>query len=197
LENFRSEPLPEEQPTKKSSRSGCIGFAVDTIETVLLALILFLGINAVSDRVRVENISMQPTLYSGEFVLVNKLAYKLGSPHIGDIIVFPYPKDPQEKYIKRVIGLPGDVVRVSNENVYVNDQALEEPYIAQAPAYTGTWTVPSGQLFVLGDNRNESSDSHVWGFVSIDQVVGKALVIYWPLNKLQILDYTEVVKASP
>jgi signal peptidase I len=197
LENYRTEPIPEEQPVKKTSRSGCVGFAVDTLETVLLALILFLGINAVSDRVRVENISMQPSLYSGEFVLVNKLAYKLGSPHIGDIIVFPYPKDPVEKYIKRVIGVPGDTIRIANNTVYVNNQALEEPYIAQEPAYTGTWTVPAGQLFVLGDNRNQSSDSHVWGFVSIDQVVGKALVIYWPLNKMQILDYTEVVKAAP
>ena len=197
MENYRTEPILEEPPVKKSSRSSCVGFAVDTLETVLLALILFLGINAVSDRVRVENISMQPSLYSGEFVLVNKLAYKLGSPHIGDIIIFPYPKDPAEKYIKRVIGVPGDTIQISNNTVYVNGQALEEPYIAQEPAYTGSWTVPAGQLFVLGDNRNQSSDSHVWGFVSIDQVIGKALVIYWPLNKLQILDYTEVVKASP
>ena len=114
MENFRTEPVPEEQPVKKSTRSGCVGFAVDTFETVLLALILFLGINAVSDRVMVLNISMQPSLYAGEFVLVNKLAYKLGSPHIGDIIVFPYPNDPVEKYIKRVIGLPGDTVQIAN-----------------------------------------------------------------------------------
>ncbi len=197
MENYRSEPVLDEQPVKKSARSGCMGFAVDTLETVLLALILFLGINAVSDRVRVENISMQPTLYSGEFVLVNKLAYKLGSPHIGDIIVFPYPKDPAEKYIKRVIGVPGDIIRIANGTVYVNNQALDEPYIAQEPNYNGEWTVPPGQLFVLGDNRNQSSDSHVWGFVDISQVVGKALVIYWPLDKLQILGYNEVVKASP
>ena len=196
MENYRTETVPEERPVKKAGRSGCLGFAVDTVETVLLALILFLGINAVSDRVRVENISMQPTLYSGEFVLVNKLAYKLGSPHIGDIIVFPYPKDPQEKYIKRVIGLPGDVVRIANGTVYVNNQALVEPYIAARPNYSGTWDVPQGQLFVLGDNRNESSDSHVWGFVSIDQVVGKALVIYWPFDKFQILEHTQTVNAA-
>lgn len=197
MENFRTEPVPEEEPQKKSSRSGCVGFAVDTVETVLLALILFLGINAVSDRVRVENISMQPTLYSGEFVLVNKLAYKLGSPHIGDIIVFPYPKDPQEKYIKRVIGLPGDVVKVANGTVYVNNQPLDEPYIAAPPAYDGVWQVPQGDLFVLGDNRNQSSDSHVWGYVPIDTVIGRALVIYWPFDKFRILDQPEIVKASP
>lgn len=197
MENFRTEPIPEEEPKKKPSRSGCVGFAVDTVETVLLALILFLGINAVSDRVRVENISMQPTLYSGEFVLVNKLAYKLGSPHIGDIIVFPYPKDPQEKYIKRVIGLPGDVVKVANGTVYVNNQPLDEPYIAAPPAYDGVWTVPQGDLFVLGDNRNQSSDSHVWGYVPVDTVIGRALVIYWPFDKFRILDQPEIVKASP
>jgi signal peptidase I len=197
LDDFRPEPIPREKHEKKAAQSGCVGFAIDTIETILIALALFFGINAVSDRVRVENVSMQPTLYSGEFVLVNKLAYKIGSPHIGDIIIFPYPNDPVEKYVKRVIGLPGDTVEVSDGVVYVNGQALTEPYIADQPVYSGTWLVPEGELFVLGDNRNNSTDSHVWGFVKIDQVIGKALVIYWPLDKLKILDHPQVVQASP
>ena len=197
METYHTESIPEEQPAKKPIRSGCLGFAIDAMETIFLALVLFLGINAVSDRVRVENISMQPTLFANEFVLVNKLAYKFGQPQVGDIIVFPYPRDPKEKYIKRVIGRPGDEVKVSNFKVYVNGQPLDEPYIAAPPAYTGTWNVPSGYLFVLGDNRNQSSDSHVWGFVAVDQVVGKALVIYWPVDKMQVLDHPNIVKAAP
>jgi signal peptidase I len=190
--------LSDTQPTrrKRSIRSGCVGFFIDTVETLLLALVLFLIINAVSDRVRVENISMQPSLYSGEFVLVNKLAYKLGQPNYGDIVVFPAPPNPKERYIKRVIGMPGDQVRVSNGNVYVNNVKLTEPYIAAQTAYDGEWDVPAGSLFVLGDNRNASSDSHVWGFVSIDKVIGRALVIYWPFQKFQILEHPNIVKAA-
>ena len=200
LDNFHSEQVPDLEPSrpeKRSIRSGCVGFVIDTVETILLALVLFVAINAVSDRVRVENISMQPTLYAGEFLLVNKMAYKLGAPNYGDIIVFPYPRNPEERYIKRVIGLPGDDVKIGNGEVRVNGQLFTEPYIAASPTYSGEWKVPAGSLFVLGDNRNQSSDSHVWGFVDINKVVGKALVIYWPLNVARLLDHPNIVKASP
>jgi signal peptidase I len=187
--------IPE--PVKKDRRSGCLGLTLDTIETVLLALVLFFGINAVSARVRVENISMKPTLNPGEFVLVNKIAYKIGKPSIGDIIVFHYPKDPTQDYIKRVIGRPGDTVLVENGKVIVNDTVLSEPYIAASPDYRGQWTVPADSLFVLGDNRNQSSDSHSWGFVPLNLVVGKALFIYWPLEEFQVIDHPNVANAAP
>ena len=200
MDNFHTEPVQESadlKPERKGWRSGsCVGFMVDTIETVLLALILFLVINAVSARVRVENISMQPTLYQGEFLLINKLAYKVGQPHHGDIIVFHYPRDPKEDYVKRLIGLPGDEVKVDQGKVFVNGTALDEPYIAAAPTYNGTWIVPAGNYFVLGDNRNQSSDSHVWGYVSTDLVVGKALVIYWPLENMAVLSHPDIVNAA-
>jgi len=198
LDNFISEPVLETKPARKGWRTGgCFGYLVDTVETVLLAVILFLAINAISARVRVENISMQPTLYQGEFVLVNKIAYKIGQPHHGDVIVFHYPRDPKQDYIKRLIGLPGDQIRIQNNQVFVNNYQLDEPYLAAEPAYTGTWLVPAGNFFVLGDNRNQSSDSHVWGYVPTDLVVGKALVVYWPLSNLQILDHPDIVKAAP
>jgi signal peptidase I len=195
LENFHSEEIPE--PIKKDKRSGCLGFTIDTIETVLLALVLFFGINAISARVRVENISMKPTLNPGEFVLVERIAYKIGQPRIGDIIVFHYPKDITQDYIKRVIGRPGDNVVIQGGKVTVNGTVLSEPYIAASPAYDGTWTVPSDSLFVLGDNRNQSSDSHSWGFVPLNLVVGKALFIYWPLQQFQVIDHPNVANAAP
>lgn len=197
MENFQAEPIQDTQPVKKSTKSGCMGLFIDTIETVLLALVLFLGINAVSARVRVENISMKPTLQPDEFVLINKIAYKIGKPSHGDVIVFHYPRDLTQDYIKRVIGLPGDTVTISAGKVMVNGTALDEPYVAASPTYTGTWQVPSDSLFVLGDNRNYSSDSHIWGYVPLNEVVGKALVIYWPLDSLQILDHPDIVKAAP
>ncbi len=194
MEEFRSEIIPE--PTRKNHRSGCVSFAIDTVETVVLALILFFGINAVSARVRVENISMKPTLNPGEFVLVNKIAYKVGKPQIGDIIVFHYPRNPAEDYVKRVIGLPGDVVTIGQGSVKVNGQTLQESYIAAEPMYDGTWTVPADSLFVLGDNRNQSSDSHSWGFVPLNLVVGKALFIYWPLEEFQLIQHPNVANAA-
>ena len=97
-----------------------------------------------------------------------------------DVIVFRYPRDPDQEFIKRIIGLPGDRIRINNGEVYVNDERIEEPYIAAAPRYQSEWRVPDRSLFVLGDNRNNSSDSHSWGPVPMDYVIGKALFVYWP-----------------
>jgi signal peptidase I len=155
-------------------------FLLDVFETLLLSVVLFVSINMVSARIRVDGDSMVPTLVSGEYVIVSRLSYRLGSPERGDIIVFHFPRNPQEEYIKRVIGLPGDTVEVKNGSVYVNGQKLDETYLTVQTNYLGMWSIPSGQLFVLGDNRNNSSDSHDWGTVPMNYVVGKALLVYWP-----------------
>lgn len=194
MESYHTEII-QEQP-RRERRSACLSFLIDTVETLLLALILFFGINALSDRVRVENISMLPTLEPGEFLLVNKVAYRVGQPQIGDIITFHYPKNPQENYIKRVIGLAGDEVKVENGNVYVNGTMLDEPYIAATTISQGTWIVPADSLFVMGDNRNESSDSRSWGPVPMDLVVGKAVVIYWPISNFEWLTHPHIVTAA-
>ena len=167
------------------------------LETVLLAVALFLVLNTITSRVRVYNISMEPTLNQGYLLVVNKLAYKIGEPKHGDIIVFHYEGNKDQDYIKRVIGLPGDTVKVSNGTVEVNGTQLLEPYLSAPPAYEGTWTVPEGSLFVLGDNRNSSSDSHDWGFVNQDWVVGKAILVYWPLDQIRLLSGPDLVNAAP
>ncbi len=177
--------------------SGALRFFLDIVETLLLAALLFLGINAISARVRVDGYSMQPTLHDGEFVLVNKLAYKLGQPHYGDVIVFQFPRNINQEYIKRIIGLPGDHIRIKGGQVIVNEEALNEPYIAAPPTYQSEWTVPEGSLFVLGDNRNNSSDSHNWGPVPTEYVVGKAIFVYWPLEQWGIIDHPAIVSAAP
>ncbi len=195
MEDFHSEIVPE-TPNSGGTIKKVGQFLLETLQTILLALVLYLLIDSVVARVRVENISMKPTLQPGEFVLVNKLAYRVGSLGHGDIIVFHYPQNPAEDYIKRVIGLPGDTVDVRNQMVYINGQALDEKYISAEPTYDGEWKVPPNAVFVLGDNRNQSSDSHSWGFVPLENIVGRALVIYWPLDNMKVLNEPFVVNAA-
>lgn len=167
---------------------------LDIIETLIITVVIFAAINFVSARVRVDGFSMLPTLQEGEFIFVSKLAYKFDEPQRGDIIVFHYPPDPKRQdLIKRVIGLPGDVIKVEAGDVFVNGMRLNEPYIAEKPIYYGEWVVPQDNLFVLGDNRNDSSDSHVWGLLPDEQIVGKSIFIYWPIDKWSMIDHYEIL----
>jgi signal peptidase I len=172
-------------------------FILDLLETVGLAVVLFLIINTLSARVRVDGFSMLPTLHDGEFVLVNKLAYYTGQPTRGDIIVFQSITEKNLDLIKRVIGLPGDRIVISGGKVSINGQTLNEAYIEAAPNYSGHWNVPNGYLFVLGDNRNDSSDSHAWGFLPTQNVIGQALLIYWPPNEWAMVNHVKVEVPAP
>lgn len=187
----------EDETPQTQSASGVWRFFLDLLETLILSALLFAGINAVSARIRVDGYSMEPTLHGGEFVFVNRLAYKFGEPKVGDVVVFHYPRDPEQEYIKRVIGLPGDTVRIERGQVYVNDQLLSEPYIAAMPTYHGAWAVPDGAVFVLGDNRNNSSDSHDWGAVDMQYVIGKALFVYWPFEEWGIISHHDMSGVTP
>lgn len=195
---------PEEAPAdaeiqgegQQKERSGSLRFLLDVVETIVLSLVLFLGINLVSARIRVDGESMVPSLNSGEFIIVNRLAYKLGNPSHGDVIVFRFPRDPNQEFIKRVIGLPGDEIRILGGTVSVNGQRMEEDYIAAPPGYQGEWRVPEGTVFVLGDNRNNSSDSHDWGPVPLGDIIGKAVFVYWPPNQWGLIDHPAVASAG-
>jgi signal peptidase I len=173
----------------------------EIIQTIVLALVFYFAIDAVFERVMVLNISMQPTLYEGNLILVNKLAYKMGKLETGDVVIFHNPNFLKEDYIKRLIGKPGDDVKVEDGVVSVNGIELSEPYIAAVPDYGGEWIVPADSVFVLGDNRNNSSDSHSWGYVPITDLVGKALVVYWPPRSVKVLAHPDygfpLEKTSP
>lgn len=132
---------------------------------------------------RVDGVSMQPTFHGGDYTLVNKLSYRWGGLKRGDVIVFQAPDNPKADYIKRVIALPGEMVEVRGGKVWVNGAPLEESYEATPPAYDFPPThVPPDCLFVLGDNRNRSYDSHLWDnpFLPMSRVHGKAGLILWP-----------------
>lgn len=190
MENLDQEPLVDDvKPAEE--KTNWKQLFLEVIETVVLAVILFFVINTVSARVRVDGFSMRPTLEDGEFVLVSRLSYTFGEFERGDIIVFHFPLNPEEELVKRIIGLPGDRVTVRDNKVYVNDLLLNETYIAQAPVYSGEWQVADGMLFVLGDNRNNSNDSKDWGLLPQENVVGRAVLIYWPPSMWGVLEHVQ------
>ena len=165
----------------------------EVLQMMVLAVALFFGVRVLLQNFRVEGPSMSPTLTSGDFLWVNKAVYfrwngeyVLGGPKRGDIAVLRSPDSNEDiDLIKRVIGLPGDHLRIQHGEVFINGQALEEPYIRFAATYNyplggGEVVVPPGQFFVLGDNRANSRDSHFGWFVPADNLVGRAWLDYWP-----------------
>ena len=190
------DPLSTENEEKMPEKHNLLGVLIDILETLLLSVVLFFLINAVSARIRIDGSSMEPNLHHGEFVIVSKINYRFGEPERGDVVVFDFPRNITQEYIKRVIGLPGDHILVEDGNVYVNDILLSEPYLIKEPHYEGEWDVPENTLFVLGDNRNNSSDSHTWGVVPMNNVIGEALVVYWPPSSWGLINGTNPVLAS-
>jgi len=195
LETIQSDTQPQPEPITEQP-TDWKRFVLDILETLILAVVLYFGINAISARVRVDGFSMRPTLQDGEYILVSKLAYKLGQPQRGDIVVFIFPVNPAEDLIKRVIGLPGDTINVQGGVLSINGVAMDEPYINAPPAYEGTWQVSPDELFVLGDNRNDSRDSHQWGLLPIKNVIGKAVVIYWPPKEWEVIKHVDQLNTA-
>ncbi|TFG72135.1 MAG: signal peptidase I [Anaerolineales bacterium] len=180
----------EDRDLSISRSFGMRSWLQDTLETVLLAVILFFVINALTGRYQVHGQSMIPSLQEGQYLIASKVAFWLHTPARGDIIVLDPPNnDGGIPYIKRVIGLPGDVVEVRDQRIWVNGIALNEPYINAQPNYNGNWIVAENMVFVLGDNRNDSSDSHTWGLLPQDQILGKAFFSYWPPEKWGIIPH--------
>ncbi len=206
-------PEPASAPPKKK-RNPVLQFMGELPGLILMAFILALLIKTfLVQAFFIPSGSMEPTLLPGDRVLVTKVPYYFHDPRRGDIIVFEDPdpkqqpdrgvvggffhwmfqglgvqKPENEDFIKRVIGLPGDVVSAKNGQVYVNDQPLDEPYLTVKTADFGPTTVPAGSLFVMGDNRGNSLDSRFGlGFIPIDKVIGKAEVIIWPPSRMGLL----------
>jgi signal peptidase I len=185
-------PPPETPSPLETPANAAKGGAVREIATtVATALVLALGLRTFIVEARwIPSPSMVPTLAIEDRLIVEKVGYKFGKPQRGDIVVFnPTARLEREKYkdafIKRVIGIPGDRVEVKNGKVFIDGKALKEGYIAEVPRYTwGPQTIPPGEYLVLGDNRNNSYDGHFWGFVPQDKIVGKAVLRFWPLNRL-------------
>ena len=202
---------------RKSSKEREGSWIGELGRTIALSIILSLGIRTFVAEARwIPTGSMLPTLQINDKLIIDKVTYRLQPPQRGDIVVFmppntakicsqvvpgeavnPWQVDPnksevpeiKDAYIKRLIGLPGDKIQVKQGKVYINNQALSEEYIADAPNYElGPITVPQNSYLMLGDNRNNSCDSHMWGFVPRDHIIGRAVVRFWPPNRVGELD---------
>ena len=167
----------------------------ELVETIVLSLLIFLLIRGVVQNYRIESLSMQPNFYEGQFILVNKLAYRLGEPERGDVVVFHNPNNPSEDYIKRIIGLPGDTLEVRDQQIILNGQLLDEPY-ATNPISTfdqfGPTVVEPDHIFVMGDNRPNSSDSRRIGAIDEELIVGRAWVRVWPVQEWEVIRHPDL-----
>lgn len=189
----------------------------EIVETLLLAVFIFIAVRSVILNFRVDGLSMEPSLDSGEMLLVNRqiyfhfdthslvnwmpfieldgenFVYPFHPPQRGDIVVFHPPVDNGKPYIKRVIALPGERLSIEDGSVFIDGERLDEEYLnGVATAWSGSIgqeeiTIPEGQVFVMGDNRNNSTDSRIFGPIEIDDIIGKAWISYWPTDRLDIL----------
>jgi signal peptidase I len=183
------------------------GIFREYLEAILVAVVLALFIRTfVVQAFKIPSGSMQPTLLVGDHILVNKFIYGVKIPFLdktaipvtapkrGEVVVFKFPEDPKKDFIKRVIGIEGDVIEIRNKKVFLNNQPMEDEYgtymdphiipgTARPRDNFGPITVPSNSLFVMGDNRDHSYDSRFWKFVDLSKVKGKAFIIYWSWNR--------------
>jgi signal peptidase I len=193
-------PTPDDAPpAKKASRRGALGCALEIIETLLLTLVIFFVIqNFVAQPFQVHQHSMDRTFAEGDYVLVDRLSH-LWSPYArGQVVVFQAPVSSglKEPLIKRTIGVGGDTVEVREGQVFVNGVALDEPYLFRDAAGNKEptaardpqrWVVPEGEIFVLGDHREVSEDSRVFGPLSVSSVIGRGVIRYWPLAEFGLI----------
>jgi signal peptidase I len=182
-------PVAARPPPKRSVLGALLHWARDLIFSVVLAVIVILFLY---QPVKVEGTSMMPTLDDQERIFINKFVYRLhfGKIDRADTVVFWFPGDPTKSYIKRVIAVPGDRVEVNQGAVIVNGQALVENYVPEEYRDQSSMTertVPQDEYFVLGDHRSSSNDSRAWGMVPRRYIYGKAVFIYWPLDKMGVL----------
>jgi signal peptidase I len=175
----------------------------EALETLLLIASIYCIVNLATARYVVEGASMAPNFHTDQFIIVSRMAYLLGSPARGDVVVFHNPQNPSNDFIKRVIGLPGEVVQILQGKVYIDGAPLDEPYVAElckSETCNRSWTLDAEHYFVLGDNRNHSHDSHSFGPLNRKFIIGKAWVRYWPPSDWSIIphyDYGPVRSASP
>jgi signal peptidase I len=180
----RSEIVLNAQQTSARPRLHRAGWLHEIADTAVLIVAVFALVNLSSARYMVEGKSMFPNFDDYQVLYVSRLNYMLGAPERNDVIVFHYPNNPSEDYIKRVIGLPGETVTIRDTRVFVDDSPLDEPYINEAcdllHCPDQSHTLGPDQYFVMGDNRNHSSDSRAFGPVDRRLIVGEVLIRYWP-----------------
>lgn len=171
-------------------------FILDILEVVVFAIAIFLFIYLlVLQPHKIKGSSMEPNYPDGEFLLTDKLSYRFGKPQRGDVVVFEAPGANGDEFIKRIIGLPGETITIKDNEVYIDNNKLEEHYLSdnlQTPPGMFlkegmTFVVPENSFIVFGDNRPASSDSRAWGAISMEKITGKAWLVYWPISDMRLV----------
>ena len=182
----------DENKIPEPSAPGILAEFRGWLKDILLAVVIaFLMVVFLYQPVKVEGTSMQPELLDQERIFVNKFVYHFEEIHRGDIVVFWYPKDPSKSFIKRVLGVPGDVISIRDGQVHINGQLVEERYVPRGYQDADSYPpvrVREGHYYVLGDHRNASNDSRSWGLVPRKYIYGKAVFRYWPVEKAGFLE---------
>lgn len=183
-------PQPRAAAAPSAATSTASSLLREVFEVVVLAVILYFGISFAVQAVHVEGLSMYATLDDNDYLIANKIDYRLHPPQRGDIIILRPPTDNSKDFIKRVIALPGEKLLIRDGVVYINGRKLDEPYLPEAWTTLNNWptngadgsVIPPNEYFVMGDNRNRSQDSRIFGPISRDRIDGKAWFRIWPLN---------------
>lgn len=221
------DPVPpaEAAPAAAASSAPARTMLREMLETLLFTLLIFFLVRSVIQNFRVEGSSMETNLHTGQYIIVNrieylhvdlnffqrllpgkqdlapKLAYLFHLPRRGDIVVFEYPRDTSRDFIKRVIGLPGETVEIRDNQVLIDGRPLDEPYLSSAArtqmGNMASVVVPADAVFVMGDNRGNSSDSRSWGALPLVKIVGRAWFIYWPQEYWGVIPHTAPTLAAP
>ena len=168
-------------------------FLREIVETLLLIVAIYTLVNLATSRYVVEGQSMLPNFEGNEYLIVNRFEYMFGEPQRGDIVIFHYPENPDRDFIKRVVGLPGETVRMEDGQIFIDDVPLGEPYVLDLCSRSNCrfreWVVEEDQYFVLGDNRNSSQDSTRFGPIDKDLIVGRAWIKYWPPSEWEFIQH--------
>ncbi len=171
-------------------------FLLDITEVIVFSIAIFLLVYLLLLQPhKIKGFSMEPNFSNGEYLLTEKVSYRFKNPKRGDVVVFKAPNSENEEFIKRIIGLPGEKVSIKQGKVYINGRQLKESYLPKETITLGMSflkeneekNIPEGYFFVLGDNRNHSSDSRVWGLINKKAITGRAWIVYWPPQKIRIV----------
>lgn len=163
----------------------------ELLESLIIAVLLAVIIRMfILQPFYIPSGSMEPTLQIGDRIIVSKISYRFYEPDRGDIVVFKYPLDPKRDFVKRLIGKGGETVAIKNSKLYINGRQVPEDYLPAGLEFDdfGPVKIPEGHYLMLGDNRNNSDDSRVWGPLPGELVVGKAVLVYWPLNRIDLIE---------
>ncbi len=211
---------PAAQPEAEKPTVSIRNVVKELLETAIYIFLVFVIVRSMVQNFKIQGLSMEPSLHSGQYILVNKLVYfhfdrnapmrllpgnddlpdhtvyPFSMPERGDIVVFEYPNDINKDYIKRVVGLPGETVDIRDGHVYIDGTLLEEPYLdhetycgSGKACSRGPVAVPEGTVFVMGDNRSNSSDSREWGPLELEHIIGQAWILYFPLDQIGIVPH--------